>query len=69
MTGRKPSRMRPVAIEVDGQRFSGHYVVENGQVTVSTAVLGNKSTQVGGSTPEEISRLLLSELVAESKKE
>ncbi len=62
-----PPRSRPVEIvEVDGTRFGGHDVVDKGSITVSTALHGSKTTQVGASPPEVLARMLLRELVAEA---
>ena len=56
-----------VSIEIEGRTYTGRYVV-SGQgsgrtVTVSTPLYGSKTTQVGGSPPETIARMLLRELI------
>ncbi len=51
-----------VSVEIEGKIHAGRYIVERKVVTV-TSGFGQKSTQLGGSNPEDIARLLLSELV------
>ncbi len=46
----------------------GHYVVERGMIKVSTTLLGSKETQLGSSPPEALARMMLRELVADSKR-
>ena len=55
-----------ISVELDGKTYTGSYNVKRGVVTVST-LKGHKSTQVGGSPPEVIARMLLRELVSEGK--
>lgn len=55
-----------IETEVNGQTFRGWYFVRSGVVTVSHPIYGRKSTQVGGSTPGRIARILLGELVVKS---
>jgi hypothetical protein len=62
---RAPSH--PIEIEVDGKRFEGRYSVESGVITVWTVLHGREATQLGGSSPERLARILLHELVAKSK--
>ena len=68
MAARKPAPpSRPVEIEDRGKTYTGHYVVDGGVVTVSVPLVGQKSTQVGGASPETVARWLLRELVSERK--
>ena len=57
---------RNVEVEIDGVMYRGTYEVKDGLITVWYRTQ-KKSTQVGGSTPESLSRLLLREMVAEKK--
>jgi hypothetical protein len=57
----KPHDWKPVEIKVHGRKVRGTYYVENGIVTV-TSLYGEKSKQVGNSSPESIARLLLRNL-------
>jgi hypothetical protein len=50
----------------DGRNVRGWWQVHNGMVTVSTG-LASKTTQVGGSSPENLARMMLYELVKEGK--
>lgn len=51
-----------VEIEVEGKIYKGTYTVWKGLVTVEYEEK-SKSTQVGGSTPAGIARLLLREII------
>jgi len=51
-----------VTVTIGGIEYRGTYYVQSSMVHVRSP-LGNKSTQVGGSPPETIAKLLLSELV------
>jgi len=60
---------REITVEVDGEKYTGRYEVSRGgyrMITVMSA-FGSKSTQLGGSTPEALAKLLLGELVGENK--
>ena len=58
-----------VVIERGGKTYSGRYTVSGRMVTVTTLDYGSKATQVGGSPPLTVARMLLRELVdAESAK-
>lgn len=50
-----------MAVEVDGRTVRGSYRVERGIITVSSSA-GSRSTEIGGSTAEQLARLLLLEL-------
>jgi hypothetical protein len=74
VTGVKDNGMRPrptplknISVTIDGITHDGTYYVQSSMVCVQSQ-LGTKATQVGGSRPEMIARLLLSELVRESTK-
>jgi hypothetical protein len=51
-----------VTVTVDGVTHSGTYFVQESMVEVRSP-LGRKNTPVGGSPPEAVAKLLLSELV------
>ncbi len=53
---------REFSVEIEGKEHIGRYFVDRKVITV-TSELGQKSTQLGGSKPEDIAKLLLSELV------
>ena len=59
---RKPTFVKDVTITVEGARHDGTYYVQGKTVYVQSP-LGNKATQVGGSPPEMIAKMLLTELV------
>ena len=68
MAQQKPSpRTSSIEVEVEGRRFGGHYVVDRGVITVTTA-FQSKSAQLGNSSPEHLARVLLHELAAAAKK-
>jgi len=60
-----------VSIEFEGRIISGTYSVRRGLVSVSTGYCGggSKSTQVGGSTPVGLARIMLRELAQELSSE
>jgi hypothetical protein len=66
MTSRQPSDPQSVVITMDNKEYFGMYRVERGAVTVTTSH-GRKSTQIGGSTAENVATMLLGELIAEGK--
>jgi hypothetical protein len=51
---------------VDGKTYEATYEVAQGIVTVRTAK-GMKATQVGGSPPEVLARMMLREMVREGR--
>jgi hypothetical protein len=55
-----------VTTEFNGRQISATYSVSRGAITVSTA-RDSKSTQVGGSTPAILARMLLRELAREGR--
>ena len=58
----KPTPVRTVTFTLDGVTHNGTYYVQGSMVHVQCDV-GAKATQVGGSKPEMIAKMLLSELV------
>jgi hypothetical protein len=62
-----PSSVRKITVIIDGKTCEGTYYVQQSIVYVQSAS-GGKAIQVGGSRPEFIARLLLSELVREERK-
>ena len=58
------AKWHQVTTEFNGRQISGTYSVSRGAVTVSTAH-DSKSTQVGGSTPAILAKILLRELARE----
>lgn len=61
-----PPQSWPVSVELNGKTYTGTYEVDAGIVTVRT-LMGSKNTQVGGSTPQTLAPLMLSELVKEGR--
>ncbi len=61
-----PPRPVPVSIEVNGRTYNGVYTVDGSIISVSSAI-GSKRTQIGGSSPKNLARVMLSELVREGK--
>jgi hypothetical protein len=59
-----PPRPVPVSIEVNGKTYNGTYTVDGSIISVSFA-LGSKRTQIGGSSPESLARVMLCELIRE----
>ena len=53
--------MDTIEIEVDGQKYRGHYIFENGKVTVWTK--GHKVRQLGDTAPHDLAQQLLFEIV------
>jgi hypothetical protein len=60
------ARERTVKREIDGATYEALYKIHQKMVTVTTT-LGEKTTQIGGSTPEGIAWIILGELVREGK--
>jgi hypothetical protein len=55
-----PLTTQRVAVEVDGKRYTGTYVIGNGMITVSTLFHGSQTTHVGDSLRQKDSRGWLS---------
>jgi hypothetical protein len=62
-----PSPVESVTVIIDGVTHHGSYFLRGSVVHVRSP-LGARATQVGGSPPEAIAMLLLSELVREPKR-
>ena len=62
MSGSRPTAVKLVTVTIDGVTHRGTYFVQSSMVRVQSA-FGNKATQVGGTPPETIAKMLLSELV------
>jgi hypothetical protein len=56
------SPVKRVTVTIDGVTHEGMYFIQNYMVHVLSS-FGAKATQVGGSPPEMVARMLLSELV------
>jgi hypothetical protein len=65
MAGSRPALVRDVIVTIDGVTHRGTYFVRGKMVHVLSS-FGNMDTQVGGSPPETLAKLLLSELVRSS---
>jgi hypothetical protein len=59
-----PALVKPVTVTIDGVTHHGTYYVQNSLVYVDYGDT-KKATQVGGSPPASIARMLLSEMVRE----
>jgi hypothetical protein len=57
-----PTAVKSITITINGVAHLGTYYVLGSMVHVQSA-FGNKTTQVGGSPPAKIAKMLLSELV------
>jgi hypothetical protein len=62
MAKSKPGPVKIIRVTIDGVTHSGTYYVQGSTVHVRSSK-GAKATQVGGSPPEAIAKMLLSELV------
>jgi hypothetical protein len=62
MKSSKPTAVKTVTVTIKGVTHHGTYFVQSSMVHVHST-LGSKTTQVGGSPPETVAKLLLSELV------
>jgi hypothetical protein len=60
-----PSPVGTVNVTINGITYEGTYYVQQSMVYVQSS-FGSKATQVGGSEPRAIARMLLSELVRAS---
>ena len=63
------SSWKNVQIERDGETHTGKYRVEGGIITVTYDAHGggDKATHVGNSEPEQLAKLMLSEIVIEAR--
>ena len=59
-------RTIPVSIELGGQTYEGTYFVSQDMITVSSG-WGTRTTQLGGTPPYELARMLLAEIVHQKK--
>jgi hypothetical protein len=57
---------QPVTVEVGGRTYTGSYEVSGRVITVRTAH-GSRATQVGGTPPDTMAKMLLRELIREGK--
>ncbi len=59
---------KEVTINIGDQTYTGSYTVTGGKhpIVKISSEYGTKTTQVGGSTPETIARIMLRELVEEA---
>jgi hypothetical protein len=67
MIGSGLSPVKRVTVTINGVIYEGTYFVQNYMVHVVSS-FGAKATQLGGSTPETLAKMLLSEVVRENKK-
>jgi|SRR5271166_2908683 len=56
---------KPVSVEIGGATHHGHYQTENRMIRVEYRS-SSKATQLGGSPPGVLARLILAELVREA---
>lgn len=68
MPKQREPRWLPVSIELNGKTYDGSYSVSGGMITVS-GPYGSRRTQVGGSPPDMLARMLLAEIVHQNKDE
>jgi len=61
-SSQRPAADREVQIEYKGKTYRGRYSVTGSVVTVTWS-LESRSTQVGGSAPAVLARMLLKELI------
>lgn len=54
---------RSVHIERDGTTYEGTYSINGAMITGSSPVLGSKTTQISGSSPEALAKIILTELL------
>jgi hypothetical protein len=59
------SRVKNIFIEEGGKKIQGEYVIHDGMITVIYN-LTEKTTQLGGSSPDSLAGILLRELVSEN---
>jgi hypothetical protein len=62
MTDSKPTPVNSVIVTENGVTLEGTYFVQNKMIYVRS-LLGTTVTQLGGTQPEMLAKLLLSELV------
>jgi hypothetical protein len=60
-----PIPVKIATVTIQGVTYEGMYYVQGSTVTVQSS-FGKKATQLGGSPPEWIAKMLLSELVRAS---
>ena len=58
----KPTSVKDITVTIDGVTHRGTYYVQSSMVHVQSEK-GTKATQVGGSPPEMLASMLLSELM------
>src|SRR5437764_11836721 len=65
--GPKPPRGDKIEIEVDGQKYHGHYLVERGRLTVWT-VEGHRVRELGLAEPKALAEQLLLEMICKQRR-
>jgi hypothetical protein len=64
---KKEPQYKIISIESGGKVYTGSYYIERKTITVHYQGFA-QTTQIGGSTPESLARLILSELVSKSNR-
>ncbi len=59
--------MYEISVEVNGKIYKGTYEVRSKMIFVSSAY-GSKTTQIGGMPQEALAKMLLREILRESRK-
>lgn len=67
MKNKDYSKAVDISIDLNGQKYSGRYIVSNSIITVFNSD-GETSTQLGGSTADSLARILLSDIANKSTK-
>ncbi len=60
----------PITVEIDGEKHTGHFQLENGMIRVSYKS-ASKTTHLGGSarSPAALAKLMLHELIRETPRD
>jgi hypothetical protein len=61
------SKAKEIQVTENGQEIKGRYIIRGKMITVLYG-MGEVTTQLGGSSPESLARIILRELITGSRK-
>jgi hypothetical protein len=62
-----PHHWQSFSVDVDGKSYDGRYTIDGGMIVVQAPRGDTEETQLGGTPPESLAILLLSQMVREGR--